>query len=46
MRLVEAHRIDLTTRLTHTFRFEDIAKAYETFFSRTGGVMKVVITVS
>ena len=46
MRLVAAHRIDLAPLLTHMFPLEDIEKAYATFSSRAGGVMKVLIIVS
>lgn len=45
MRLVAAHRIDLTPLLTHTFALADIDEAYAIFSSRTGGVMKVLITI-
>lgn len=46
MRLVEAHRINLRPLLTHTFKIDDIGKAYELFESRREGVLKVAIRVS
>ena len=46
MRLVAAHRTDLAPLLTHMFPLEDIEKAYATFSSWAGGVMKVLIIVS
>ena len=46
MRLVQAHRIDLTPLLTHVFPLEDIVGAYELFESRNDGVLKVVVCVS
>jgi len=46
MRLVEAHRIDLTPMLTHVFTLEQINRAYELFASRRDKVLKVAIRVS
>jgi threonine dehydrogenase-like Zn-dependent dehydrogenase len=46
MRLVEAHRIDLTPLLTHTFTLDEIDRAYELFGSRCDKVLKVAIRVS
>jgi threonine dehydrogenase-like Zn-dependent dehydrogenase len=45
MRLVEAHRIDLTPLLTHTFSLDQIGEAYELFASRRENVLKVAIRV-
>jgi len=46
MRLVQTHRINLRPLLTHTFRLDEIAKAYELFESRHESVLKVAIRVS
>jgi threonine dehydrogenase-like Zn-dependent dehydrogenase len=46
MRLVQAHRVDLTPLLTHVFPLEKIVEAYELFESRRDGVLKVVVRVS
>jgi alcohol dehydrogenase len=46
MRLVEAHRIDLTPLLTHTFTLDQIDRAYELFASRQDNALKVAIRVS
>lgn len=46
IRLVEAHRIDLTPLLTHTFTLDQIDRAYELFGSRRDKVLKVAIRVS
>lgn len=46
MRLVEAHRIDLTPLLTHVFSLDEIERAYELFGSRRDKVLKVAIRVS
>ena len=46
MRLVEAHRIDLTPLLTHTFPLDQIDRAYELFGARQDKVLKVAIRVS
>jgi len=43
MEMVRSHRIDLTPLITHRFRLDDIAEAYELFGSRSDGVMKVAI---
>jgi threonine dehydrogenase-like Zn-dependent dehydrogenase len=43
MRLVQAHRIDLTPLLTHRFRLDQIADAYELFAAQRDNVLKVVI---
>ncbi|MEP6717204.1 MAG: alcohol dehydrogenase catalytic domain-containing protein [Terriglobia bacterium] len=45
MRLVQAHRIDLTPLLTHVFPLDRIAEAYELFEARGNGVLKVAIRV-
>ena len=46
MRLVEAHRIDLTPLLTHTFTLDQIDRAYELFGGRQDKALKVAIRVS
>ncbi len=46
MRLVAAHRIDLTPLLTHVFPLGEIEQAYKLFESRELGVIKVAIRVS
>ena len=46
MRLVAAHRIDLTPLLTHVFPLGEIERAYKLFESRKQGVIKVAIRVS
>jgi threonine dehydrogenase-like Zn-dependent dehydrogenase len=46
MRLVEAHRIDLTPLLTHTFTLDQIGEAYELFESRKDDVLKVAVRVA
>ena len=43
MRLVEAHRIDLTPLFTHSFKLDQIKEAYDVFGSRREGVLKVAI---
>jgi alcohol dehydrogenase len=43
MEVVRAGRVDLTPMLTHTFRLEQIADAYELFGERMDGVLKVAI---
>ncbi|HEX4227405.1 MAG TPA: alcohol dehydrogenase catalytic domain-containing protein [Bryobacteraceae bacterium] len=43
MRLVEAHRIDLTPLFTHSFTLDQIKEAYEVFGSRRERVLKVAI---
>ena len=45
MRLVEAHRIDLTPLLTHKFKLDNISEAYDLFSQRRDGVLKVAIEV-
>ena len=45
MRLVEAHRIDLTPLITHTFALDEIGKAYDLFGSRRNDVLKTAIRV-
>jgi alcohol dehydrogenase len=45
MRLVEAHRIDLTPLLTHRFRLDRIAEAYALFAAQSQNVLKVAIDV-
>jgi len=45
MRLVGAHRIDLTPLFTHVFPLEEIGHAYKLFASREDGVLKVAIRV-
>lgn len=46
LRLVQTRRIDLKPLLTHTFRLDEIDRAYELFESRREGVLKVAIRVS
>jgi threonine dehydrogenase-like Zn-dependent dehydrogenase len=46
MRLVEAHRIDLKPLFTHSFKLDEIDRAYELFGSRSDKVLKVAIRVS
>ena len=46
MRLVEAHRIDLTPLFTHAFPLDEIDRAYALFGSRRDRVIKVAIRVS
>lgn len=43
MEVVRHGRIDLAPLLTHTFKLENIAEAYELFGARAGGVLKVAI---
>lgn len=43
MELVRSGRVDLTPLLTHSFRLEDIGRAYELFGKREDGVIKVAI---
>lgn len=43
MEVVRSKRVDLTPLLTHTFRLEEIGKAYELFGERRDGVLKVAI---
>jgi alcohol dehydrogenase len=45
MRLVEAHRIDLTAMLTHTFTLDRIQDAYDLFSQRKDDVLKIAIQV-
>jgi len=46
MRLVRAHRIDLTPLITHAFPLDEIDQAYKLFASRQDGVLKIAIRVS
>jgi threonine dehydrogenase-like Zn-dependent dehydrogenase len=46
MRLVAAHRVDLSPLLTHIFPLENIAAGYELFGARRDNVLKVAIRVS
>jgi threonine dehydrogenase-like Zn-dependent dehydrogenase len=46
MRLVEAHRIDLTPLLTHTYTLDQIGEAYELFGSRSDSVLKIAVRVA
>ncbi|MEX2299387.1 MAG: alcohol dehydrogenase catalytic domain-containing protein [Bryobacterales bacterium] len=46
MRLVEAHRIDLTPLLTHTYTLDRIGEAYELFGSRSDSVLKIAVRVA
>ena len=46
MQLVQTRRINLRRLLTHTFKLDDIAQAYDLFESRRDGVLKVAIRVS
>ncbi len=43
MEVVRAGRVDLTPLLTHTYRLDRIAEAYELFGERMDGVLKVAI---
>lgn len=43
MDVVAHKRVDLTPLLTHTFKLDDIAKAYELFGQQKDGVLKVAI---
>ena len=43
MEVVRHGRVDLTPLLTHTFKLDDIAAAYDLFGERLDGVMKVAI---
>jgi alcohol dehydrogenase len=43
MELVKQGRVDLRPLLTHTFRLDEITKAYELFANRNDGVLKVAI---
>ena len=46
MRLVQAHRLNLSPLLTHTFSLDQIGQAYDLFASRRDDVLKVAIKVS
>jgi alcohol dehydrogenase len=46
MRLVQAHRIDLTPLLTHFYPLAQIQEAYKLFETNEGGVLKIGIRVS
>ena len=46
MRLMRAHRIDLSPLITHLFTLDEIVDAYELFESHRKGVLKVGIRVS
>ena len=46
MEMIRSRRIDLTPLITHRFRLDDIAEAYELFGSRRDGVMKVAIDLA
>jgi threonine dehydrogenase-like Zn-dependent dehydrogenase len=46
MRLVTAHRIDLTPLFTHQFPLHAIGDAYKLFASRENGVLKIAVRVS
>jgi threonine dehydrogenase-like Zn-dependent dehydrogenase len=43
MELVRHGRVDLRPLLTHTFRLEEITKAYDLFANRKEGVLKVAV---
>lgn len=43
MRLIQAHRIDLTPLLTHRFRLDQIQEAYDLFAAQRDNVLKVAI---
>jgi alcohol dehydrogenase len=43
MELVRTKRLDLTPLLTHSYRLDDIAEAYDLFGGRRDGVIKVAI---
>ena len=42
--LIKRGRLDTTPLITHTFDIKDIARAYDLFESRSGGVIKTAIT--
>jgi threonine dehydrogenase-like Zn-dependent dehydrogenase len=46
MRLVKAHRVDLSPLITHLFTLDEIVDAYDLFESHRNGVLKVGIRVS
>jgi len=46
MRLVQAHRIDLTPLLTHFYPLSEIKEAYKLFESHEPGVLKIGIRIS
>jgi threonine dehydrogenase-like Zn-dependent dehydrogenase len=46
MRLVKAHRVDLSPLITHLFTLDEIVEAYDLFESHRSGVLKVGIRVS
>lgn len=43
MAMVEHHRVDLSTLVTHRFALDDIAEAYDVFSGQHGGVLKVAL---
>jgi alcohol dehydrogenase len=46
MEMVQHRRVDLTPLITHRFKLDQIAEAYELFGSRREGVLKVAVTPS
>jgi alcohol dehydrogenase len=45
VRLVQAHRLNLLSLLTHRFRLDQIGEAYDLFANRRDDVLKVAIQV-
>ncbi len=43
MAMIEHHRVDLTSLLTHTFALDDIEHAFDLFSHQRNGVLKVVL---
>jgi alcohol dehydrogenase len=46
IRLMRAHRVDLSPLITHFFTLDEIVEAYDLFESHRKGVLKVGIRVS
>jgi threonine dehydrogenase-like Zn-dependent dehydrogenase len=44
LELVRSGRVDLEPMVTHRFGLDDVAEAFETAASKTGGAIKVVVT--
>jgi len=44
LELVRSGRVDLAPMVTHRFSLDDVAEAFETAASKTGGAIKVVVT--
>jgi alcohol dehydrogenase len=43
MAIISAHRVDLSSLVTHRFALDDIQEAYELFASQRDGVMKIAL---